>query len=137
MMPSTARQRRKLLRALAGLATAGLGWPLARRARAAGAPDTLRAALASCIESRTSARHVGLAYLAQVPAERDAELLVRRICAGKAWCQWSPMDYDEPMLKRRLAAQIRRDFAEHRTVNLRGWVMSQTEARLCALIALG
>ena len=34
------------------------------------------------------------------------------------------------------AEQVRRDFAEGRTVEVQGWVLSVTEARQCALYSL-
>ncbi|HEX3753856.1 MAG TPA: hypothetical protein VHV26_02155 [Rhizomicrobium sp.] len=39
-------------------------------------------------------------------------------------------------IRRRLAARIRADFAEGRTIRRDGWLIAVTEARLCALAAL-
>ena len=39
-------------------------------------------------------------------------------------------------LRTEVAALIRRDFAEERLACVEGWLLSQTEARLCALAAL-
>jgi hypothetical protein len=35
-----------------------------------------------------------------------------------------------------LLQQIREDFEQERTMNFGGWILSQAEARLCALTAL-
>ncbi len=39
------------------------------------------------------------------------------------------------VLRAHAAARIRADFAAGRTVTLGGWVLAQTEARLCAVSA--
>ena len=43
---------------------------------------------------------------------------------------------DLAALRRELSAAIRRDFSAERTTSLDGWILSQTEARLCALVTL-
>ena len=83
-----------------------------------------------------SAEAVGREYLRSRPLER---LLL-------AACRWTgvllglgPPEGDGPpggrkveMIRRR----IRRDFDRGRTVEVGGWILSLTEARLCALVAL-
>jgi hypothetical protein len=78
------------------------------------------------------ARAIGARYREMVPEERDADAL-RAAIAGR-----------HPLLARVLgtprvdpAALVRRDFAEGRTVEVDGWVLSLTEARQCALLSLG
>ncbi len=77
---------------------------------------------------RRSAEMVGLAYLAGHPAEADSEHLLRKILAG------APNTFDP--LRSWLSAKGREDFAHGRTVQVQGWLLSQTEARRCALAAL-
>jgi hypothetical protein len=76
-------------------------------------------------------RAIGARYRAMVPAERDAAAL-RSAIHGR-----------HPLLVRLLgvprvapAELVRRDFAEGRTVEVQGWVLSVTEARQCALYSL-
>ena len=44
------------------------------------------------------------------------------------------MSYEK--LHERLRARVRLDFQEHQTVKVNGWLLSVTEARLAALVAL-
>jgi hypothetical protein len=43
---------------------------------------------------------------------------------------------DESMLRQRLDRVVQHDFSTGRTVMLRGWILSLTEARQCALFSL-
>lgn len=85
--------------------------------------------------SKESARLIGQRYLALAPAEADAALLAARIAV-------TPQYYlrlasaAEPTLRALILAQQQADFAEGRTVTVDGWILSLTEARLCALAAL-
>lgn len=85
--------------------------------------------------SKESAQVIGQRYLAMNPAEADSALLTARIAM-------TPQYYlrlasaDEPRLRGLILARQQADFAESRTVTIDGWVLSLTEARLCALAAL-
>jgi hypothetical protein len=81
-----------------------------------------RSAWASDPETTAGSRHVALgrAYLRRYPEEASQWRLARLI----------PSD---PVLR---ARQVRDDFATGRVVTLRGWVLSRTECRYCALHAL-
>jgi hypothetical protein len=115
--------RRRTLIAAAALATllAGRGWPFSERGAAA--------SLVRSIRARASARIIGAAYLATHPDEADAAILCRAIAADLATA--APRDQAE--LDRALANRVRADFLQRRTVKVDGWVLSRTEARLCAL----
>jgi hypothetical protein len=76
-------------------------------------------------------RVIGAGYRRMVPAEGSAEAL------------YSAIHGRHPLLARVLGAPrvvpaelVRRDFAEGRTVEVQGWVLSVTEARQCALYSL-
>jgi hypothetical protein len=93
------------------------------------------AQLAAVLRSRTSAVVIGEAYLAAYPGERDAAHLGNLIAA----------DVDTRPLLESLAPEqlgavigaiVQRDFALGRTVEIDGWLLARTEARLCALTAL-
>lgn len=77
----------------------------------------------------SAAQAVGREYLRCFPAEADKALLASRICG--------PGDGDGFRLTRPwLSRQTRQDFEAGRVVELQGWVLSATEARLCALSVL-
>ena len=76
-------------------------------------------------------RDLGMHYREVYPAERDADILRAAILGSDM-----PALADAPTLHSHLAATIRSDFAAGRTVLLKGWVLSVTEARQCALFSL-
>lgn len=97
--------------------------------------SSLRAALAGFFEDRKSAASVGEEYLRLHPSEDDGAQLVRRLAAGSE-AEWERLAASDPAAFREsVRARHREDFAAGRTVTLRGWVLSETEARLCALAA--
>lgn len=75
-------------------------------------------------------RSLGSRYLAMVPSENSPQALRAAIAERRssplhvAWARTSMED------------AVREDFADGRTVLLDGWILSQTEARQCALFAL-
>lgn len=85
-------------------------------------------ALGNLLRNRESARVVGREYLRRVPKEADASILVALLGASHAVASAK-----EPSLRQEIRDRIRRDFDDGRTVQLRGWVLSVTEARLSAL----
>ena len=130
--------RRAVLRLLAGLVLAGWfapGWAV-RRLSAWSRPDPLAARLRSLFADPASATAVGQAYLRAVPDEADErhlmQLIIRQMPGGRA----ALAGHDANAWRASLRAMQRRDFAEGRTVRVEGWVLSRTEARLCALAAL-
>ena len=71
---------------------------------------------------------IGRAYLAAVPAEHTPELL--RTAIGKDLAPWpwsAPVAVNDRVVD---------DFAQRRTVQADGWMLSVTEARQCALYTL-
>jgi hypothetical protein len=100
------------------------------------AEDWLSSKLANFFHNKESARAIGLAYLRTVPEEANAQQLTQLICSS--WEQ----RYDELVhanaakIKTILLRQQRQDFEKGRIIELEGWILSETEARLCALAAL-
>ena len=98
--------------------------------------DPLASKLNVFFHDKDSARVIGREYLRIKPFEADALKLAELICAGR------PERYAElnraSMGKVRsiLLHQQREDFDKGGTVNVKGWILSETEARLCALTAL-
>lgn len=127
--------RRDLLKrlALGGVIAALPGAFLAGSGREVLQPFATR--LNRLFSQERSARAIGERYLARVPDEADATILTARV-AGDMQGYLRLASADTPTLRALLAAQQRDDFAHGRTVTIDGWVLSCTEARLCALVTL-
>ncbi len=130
--------RRSFLRTLVCLWAIGL--PRAARASAASgkgrSPDPLAAKLAGLFTHNDSAILVGREYLRTVPGEADAQLLVQLICGSSSSRRAELVAAGPERCLEVLVLQQREDFERGRTVRLRGWVLAETEVRLCALAAL-
>jgi hypothetical protein len=125
--------RRRLLAAAGGLAVPLALAPLRPWSALVDIAPTSRAArLAGLLADQESAAAVGRAYLDSVPAEADSRVLVERLSASLG--KGRTLGDDE--LRRLLARRIDRDFADERVATVKGWVLSVTELRLCALCAL-
>jgi hypothetical protein len=84
-----------------------------------------------------SAQTVGQEYLSAVPAEAGARTLVELVTRGMPNRSGMLRAATEDELRAFFALRVSEDFARQRTVDLSGWILSLTEARLCALAALG
>lgn len=89
--------------------------------------------LTSVFKRMGGARAVGKEYLRQAPEEADRLLLVDAICGPDPAMQRAVVHGDDHQLRVAVRNQLRRDFADGRTVLIDGWLLSRTEARLCAL----
>jgi hypothetical protein len=78
---------------------------------------------------RASAAVIGAHYLAQFDEESSAQALEEAIRQGMPA---SGKRVDEQSL----LARIQKDFEHGDVVKLQGWMLSRTEARLCALLSL-
>ena len=76
-------------------------------------------------------RDLGVHYREVYPTECDADILGAAILGSD-----TPALVGASTLHSYLEATIRDDFAAERTVLLKGWVLSVTEARQCALFSL-
>jgi hypothetical protein len=99
-------------------------------------PDPLAARLCRVFERQDSARHVGRAYLDACPRDRDERRLVDLLCSCGTVTRADVAHADTAALRRMLGEQLRSDFEHGRTVNVQGWILSETEGRLCALAAM-
>jgi hypothetical protein len=96
-------------------------------------PDELAATLRSLVYDPAAARRFGQLYVRQVPAEHDPRILARLTVASLQAQQADVIALDRTSLGQRLDGRVRGDFASGVTVQLDGWILSRTEARLCAL----
>jgi hypothetical protein len=125
--------RRDAVRALglAGLSLALVPAGYALKTGGSGG-QSMAAWLRSMIADLQSARRVGQAYLATTPEEADRDRLLAQL-----YPRLEPgADRSAAAWRESYMARCRQDFAEGRTVRIDGWVLSQTEARLCALATL-
>ncbi|MBI4341157.1 MAG: hypothetical protein HY598_02620 [Candidatus Omnitrophica bacterium] len=96
--------------------------------------EPLSERLGRLLPDPTSAAVVGHAYLDCVPAEADRHRLVELMSPRRqrrALAAAPTARLQEWFHQRR-----RRDFEMEHTVLVQGWMLSVTEARLCALVAL-
>ncbi len=94
--------------------------------------DYLAQDLAKVFDSyKVYAASVGESYLQCVPHEADPTVLAKLL---KIDARALPMD--KAALRRYIRDRIRQDFAEGRTTDVNGWILSSTEARLCAITAI-
>jgi hypothetical protein len=132
-------RRRNFLRLLGYLTVYGLGRPVhafEKTCRASTRIDDLTARLARFSHHQESAAVVGLEYLRHVPREADVHLLVDLICLCSPIRRIELAETDPATMTQLLRLQQRRDFEQGLVVNVHGWILSVTEARLCALAAL-
>lgn len=127
MTPPFDPGRRRILKAAAAFAAVVVLGPrtLSTALGLAGADPDQGTLLRQLVPHRSSAARLGRLYLATAPQEADPSRLAALILEG------SPS-----VSPRSLASRFSADFAAGRTVRLDGWVMSRSEARLCALAAL-
>jgi hypothetical protein len=137
--PTTPRiGRRRFLAVTLGVA----GTVVAARARPWSAlirfapPPPAAERLARLLRHRESARAVGQAYLDRVPRETSAAQLVDHLAAELPAGNQTLREASDSDLRSLLAASIRSDFENDRVVDVNGWVLSPTEARLYALATL-
>lgn len=125
--------RRRFLTHLLSLGALGAS---PRGARAASGPvpdDPVASILSRLLGHPESAVVVGRAYLQLAPDARDPARLVDLLSAS---CDGLALDADLDTLRPRLGRRIRQDFTEGLVVDVDGWRLSLTEARLCGLAAL-
>ena len=126
--------RREFLRVLAAASAAIAMWllgPLATLRRMIG-QESLASRLRRIFRIPGSAAAVGRIYLRNAPQEADERRLVRLICPSTRRWQMA----DAGRLRRLIARQQQQDFRLGRVVQVDGWMLSATEARLCALAAV-
>jgi hypothetical protein len=79
---------------------------------------------------------IGSEFLRSRPDEAEPALLVAALAEGVPGGATAIAGAGEWELRAILSARSTDDFAAGRTVMLRGWILSETEARLCALAVL-
>jgi hypothetical protein len=110
----------------------------------------LHSRLIALFHHQHSARVIGQTYLQRCPQDADVRVLLKKVvadtvrsAASSDVSSGSPADSAHRLrsasdrdLMDLLQRRIRQDFTEEKVVKLQGWILSATEARLCALTAL-
>ncbi len=76
-------------------------------------------------------KEAGADYLKKHPVENDQQKLSKLLLGGK---EFAALGEDE--IRAMLDEQVTADFIAGKVIAISGWVMSQTEARQCALYSL-
>lgn len=137
-MSHISTSRRRFLSFILGLGALALIGPVGRlfgfvRVRAGDRPGY---GLGDFFKHPKSAEVVGQAYLEQAPEERDLNVLLDRIFEGATDRRSEFAAAGTGRRRAILLEQTRDDFARGRTAKIDGWILSVTEARLCALSVL-
>lgn len=130
MKPTFRITRRRVLQFFAGMLGAA-SVPVSLRSAtgtSAASDPAIARAIDALISNKVSAAVIGAAYLRQFEQERSIEILQVKI-------HDSVSDEDLPIDEHTLLRRIATDFEHGYIVNLQGWLLSRTEARLCALCA--
>lgn len=85
--------------------------------------------LSALLAGNDAVSGLGRTYMGMHPQEASVTALTEALAASGGTAGLATPE--------RVAALIREDYAERRTVIVGGWVLSVTEGRLCALAALG
>jgi hypothetical protein len=97
-----------------------------------GTPDLL----ASLLDDKT-VREIGSLYRVRVSDEAPQDKLVAALLASVGGRQnQSNSEAERAGLVQKLNNAVRNDFANGQIITIKGWVLSQTEARQCALYSL-
>ncbi len=120
--------RRSVLRSVAaGAGVAGLGLLGCRRSD----PARLAAPLRDLAGHPESLAAIGKVYLEEYP-EQNLGTITEWLAAKLDWHEGMPADE----LARRLGELVRSDFRDSKTQRVSYWMLSETEARWAAVVAL-
>lgn len=92
--------------------------------------------VAHMIRHKYSAYIIGQACLDSLPEAYDRSALNKTILESIHLSPAAAEAMDRSQLHERLRARVQADFREQQTVKIDGWILSLTEVRLTALIAL-
>jgi hypothetical protein len=125
-------KRRKFI-GIAAVGAAGVVVPSTVRSADAAGAVLARPGLVSILDDDVLVRTLGGLYREMVPNETTVDALERAILETVDDVR---VDLSASDLRRRIDAEVQRDFDSGRTVTLNGWILSLTEARQCALFSL-
>jgi len=93
--------------------------------------------LISAFSNKKSLKHIGREYIKQLPASSSTSELVESILYSSSETVFhDSMLLNKKVLRKFIQDKVKEDFKQGRTISVQGWVLSQTEARLCGLAYL-
>ena len=127
-------RREFLFRALAACAAAGLGPSRSADAAQSNQPGRVPSASAAYFGDQAAAvRALGESYLQLLGRDSGGDS-VR--AASRRTLELIDRSRDQPGAIRALVRAVQRDFEQGRVVQVQGWILSKTEAELCAISLL-
>jgi len=138
MITSGQVNRRDFLSTLLGTSVLLILQPFRTVARmgSSDCPETIAEQLSNFFIHKQSAEMIGREYVTLRPNESARTLLNELIRSFELHRFSMSGRIDTKELRNFLAIKQRQDFELSRIVNIKGWILSETEARLCALAAL-
>lgn len=123
---------------IAAAGAAGVVLPTPIRADASIASALSHPRLIEILHDERLVRALGRRYRDTVSGETDAGVISTAILSGLNVDPHSrvPLPVDASRLRAQVDELVHRDFLAGRTVVLKGWILSVTEARQCALYSL-
>ena len=129
-------RRRELLALATALVAAGVGGLSVVVPGGSDRAERAAERLVGSLRNRASAAAVGREYLKTAPSEASLVRLLGYLGRAPDGRAQAAGILDRDRLRADIAAREKQDFEERNVVVLRGWILSRTEARLCALAAL-
>jgi hypothetical protein len=115
---------------------AAIGLPVAyyiKKRISKGNPVTTTALLSHFCDER-ELKEIGAAYRTLVPAENEKQKLTDLILTTTDGKKLNASDWSH--IEDLVSQKVHEDFLNHKVIIVKGWVISTTEARQCALFSL-
>ena len=128
--------RRWFIKIATLLGMAGSGWTNISIGGERSLDDPLTWRLATFLKDTEGVNIIGQSYLEDFPEENDPYIIVRRIKMSHPVTTARLRTVKESDTGTLIADMVTEDFQKENIVNLNGWILSNTEARLCALTSL-
>ena len=129
--------RREFLAQLGAGAASSLAFSAAGVLACRGDRDPLLGAIEGLFDDPAAARAIGAAWIAEQPAPPNTEELLAAIADGRIEPARALARSDPAALLAKLRARHRADFDSGRTAEVRGWLLSLTEAQVCGALVAG
>lgn len=138
MISRTNRKRRQFLRSLAYMTILSFVQPIRVLNKLCRYDEVehLTSKMIKFYHDTHSAQMIGREYLKYFSEEADINLLVDLLCSHSLRKRRALVQADMSKLREMMLQMQRDDFEHSHVVNIRGWILSQTECRLCAMAAL-
>jgi hypothetical protein len=132
----TDHPRRLSRRTVNALLASAVAWPRSAAVEPAlRHPKSLQSEFLSLFGNPKNAHAIGALCLKSLPLDQSSPQQLMDAVLAAAACDTETMKTNQAV-GRRIANQVRREFARGTVIRVDGWLLSLTEARLYALVAL-